>query len=92
MARSASLESVISTKAKPRERPVSLSVISLTLSTVPYGWKRERIDSSVAPKSKLPTNMFFKLISLPFESVLNEAELNLDQVVRDNQTHLNYSS
>jgi len=32
------------------------------------------------------------VISLPFESGLNEAELNLGQVVQDNQTHFNYSS
>jgi len=33
-----------------------------------------------------------QVISLPFESGLNEAELNLGQVALDNQTHLNYSS
>jgi hypothetical protein len=66
--------------------------MSLTLSTAPNGSKRERIDSSVAPKSKLPTNMFFKSVSLSFDSGLNEAGLKLGQVVRDNQTLFDYSS
>src|ERR1019366_4181144 len=59
MARSASAESVISTNAKPRERPVSRSVTRLTRSTCPYGSKSERMEDSVAAKSKLPTKMFF---------------------------------
>jgi hypothetical protein len=59
IARSASAESVISTNAKPRERPVSRSVTRLTRSTCPYGSKSERMEDSVAAKSKLPTKMFF---------------------------------
>src|SRR5580704_7314913 len=50
MARSASSASVISTNAKPRDRPVSRSVIRLTRSTVPYASNSERMVSSVAPK------------------------------------------
>jgi len=51
----------ISTKAKPRERPVSRSVTRLARSTVPYASKRERIDDSVAPKLKLPTKILVKV-------------------------------
>src|SRR5689334_11592601 len=50
----------ISTKAKPRERPVSRSVTMLTRSTLPYGSNRERTEDSVAEKSRFPTKMFFK--------------------------------
>lgn len=50
---------VISTKANPRDRPVSLSVISLSLRTVPSGSKRERIAAGEVPEFKLPTKMFF---------------------------------
>ena len=39
----------------------------LTLSTAPCGAKRERSDSSVAPKSKLPTKIFFTQTSFLFE-------------------------
>ena len=60
MARSASAESVISTNPNPRERPVSRSVTRLMLSTVPCGSKSARMEFSVAPKSRLPTNIFFK--------------------------------
>jgi hypothetical protein len=63
IARSASSVSVISTNANPRERPVSRSVIRLTRSTVPYASNSERTVSSVAPKSRFPTNMFFKVFS-----------------------------
>src|SRR3984885_8261397 len=69
IAASASAESLISTNAKPRERPVSRSVIKLTRSTAPYASKAERMDSSVAPKSKFPTKSFF-MISPTFESEL----------------------
>ena len=58
MAISAACESDISTKAKPRERPVSRSVTRLARSTVPCVSKRERIDDSVASKLKLPTKIF----------------------------------
>lgn len=68
IARSASSVSVISTNANPRDRPVSRSVIRLTRSTVPYASNSERTVSSVAPKSKFPTNMFFKVFSLRVES------------------------
>jgi hypothetical protein len=64
IARSASAESVISTKAKPRARPVSRSVIRLTRSTFPYGSKSARREDSVAPKSKFPTKIFFLLLNV----------------------------
>src|SRR5579862_4269920 len=64
MARSASSALVISTKPKPRERPVSRSFNTLTRSTAPYSSNSDRIDSSVAPKSRLPTKMFFKRLLL----------------------------
>jgi len=69
IARSASAESVISTKAKPRARPVSRSVTRLTRSTFPYGSKSVRREDSVAPKSKFPTKMFFMLLNFGLSSV-----------------------
>src|SRR5262245_21032375 len=61
MARAASAASVISTNAKPRDRPVSRSVTRLTRSTLPKAANSPRMDDSVAAKSKLPTKMFFTL-------------------------------
>jgi hypothetical protein len=51
--------SVISTKANPRDKPLSLSVINLNLRTVPSGSKSERIASGVVLEFKLPTKIFF---------------------------------
>jgi hypothetical protein len=45
----------ISTKAKPRGRPVSRSVINETFSTVPWAENNVRTESSVALKGKFPT-------------------------------------
>jgi hypothetical protein len=59
MALSPSSALVISTNANPRERPVSRSVMMLTLSICPYGSNAWRSSSSVVWKSKLPTKMFF---------------------------------
>jgi hypothetical protein len=63
IARSASAAG-ISTNAKPRERPVSRSVISLRLRTAPCGSNRDRIEATVVAESRLPTKMFFNVISL----------------------------
>lgn len=57
-----SASTLISTKAKPLAWPVSRSVTMFTRSTEPYGSKRERMESSVVPKLRLPTKMFFKLM------------------------------
>jgi hypothetical protein len=51
--------SVISTKANPRDRPLSRSVINLNLQMVPSGSKSERMASGVVTEFKLPTKMFF---------------------------------
>ena len=48
----------ISTKPKPRERPVSRSVMILTFSTAPYCSKSWRRSFSVAVNARLPTKMF----------------------------------
>src|SRR5437016_6314633 len=45
----------ISTKPKPRGRPVSRSVIRETFSTVPWLANRARTASSVAVKGRFPT-------------------------------------
>ena len=58
MALCAAWLSGISTKQKPRERPVSRSVIILTVSIVPYGSKSWRRSCSVVLKARLPTKMF----------------------------------
>src|ERR1044071_6836038 len=47
MALAASASSVISTKPKPRERPVSRSVARVALSILPKGSNRERNSASV---------------------------------------------
>ena len=49
----------ISTNAKPLARPESRSVTTFTRSTVPCASKRDRSPSSVAPKLRFPTNIFF---------------------------------
>ena len=59
MACSASFSFAISTKANPRDRPVSRSVIMRALLTEPYRSKRLRTDSSVASNFRLPTKIFF---------------------------------
>src|SRR5712691_11099162 len=58
MARCAARLSGISTKPKPRERPVSRSVIILIVSTVPYGSKSWRRSCSVVVNAKLPPKIF----------------------------------
>src|SRR6185312_6798510 len=49
----------ISTKPKPRDRPVARSVTTVALSTVPNGANRDRSSSSERLKEKLPTKIFF---------------------------------
>mmetsp|Transcript_60710 Transcript_60710/g.160659 ORF Transcript_60710/g.160659 Transcript_60710/m.160659 type:complete len:201 (-) Transcript_60710:19-621(-) len=44
------------TKPKPRERPVSSSFMTVTVTTVPNGSKSSVKSSSVAVKGRLPTN------------------------------------
>jgi len=56
---SASESTAISTNAKPLGCPESRSVTMLTRSTDPYDWNMERSESSVVPKLRLPTKMFF---------------------------------
>src|SRR5436305_850566 len=63
MAWSASVSFSISTKANPRERPVSRSVMIRALLTAPYLSNKLRTASSVALKLRLPTKIFFT--SLP---------------------------
>src|SRR4051794_21463990 len=63
MAWSASVSFSISTKANPRERPVSRSVMIRALLTAPYRSNKLRTASSVALKLRLPTKIFFT--SLP---------------------------
>src|SRR5215469_13046464 len=64
MAFSPSSAFVISTKPKPRERPVSRSVKMLTRSTCPYASNIWRNSSSPVLKSRLPTKIFFKRLPL----------------------------
>src|SRR6059058_2904924 len=59
IALSASAGLVISTKAKPRERPVSRSVTRLTFSTAPCASKTPRSSASVVLWGRLPTYRFF---------------------------------
>src|SRR5579864_3678271 len=53
----------ISTKPKPRGRPVSRSVISETFSTIPCLENNSRTESSVALKGRLPTYSFVTAIT-----------------------------
>jgi hypothetical protein len=64
MAFSPSSAFVISTNPKPRERPVSRSVMMLTRSTCPYASNNCRSSSSDVLKSRFPTKMFFKRLPL----------------------------
>ncbi len=52
----------ISTNPKPRERPVSRSVMIATRSTCPYASNNWRSSSSDVLKSRFPTKMFFKRV------------------------------
>src|SRR4051812_27089303 len=54
--------SPISTKAKPRGRPVSRSMMSCTLVTVPYWENSSRSWSSVVENDMLPTYKFFATV------------------------------
>src|SRR5580693_2133872 len=63
IALSASALTLISTNPNPRACPVSRSVIRFTRSTVPYCSNSVRIASSVVPKLRFPTKMFF-IVSL----------------------------
>jgi len=54
----------ISTKPKPRERPVSRSVMMLTRSTCPNGSNICRNSSSDVLKLKFPTKIFFTRLPL----------------------------
>ena len=58
IASSAALASSISTKPKPRERPVSRSVITFTDSTLPWLSNRVRSSSSVVENERFPTYSF----------------------------------
>src|SRR5262252_1570895 len=54
----AARSSAISTKPKPRGRPVSRSVMMLIRSTTPYGANRSRRSCSVTEKAIFPTKIF----------------------------------
>jgi hypothetical protein len=58
MARSASSVVAISTKPKPRERPVSRSVITAAESTAPKRAKAARNPSVEVENERPPTNSF----------------------------------
>src|SRR5262249_53919082 len=75
IALSASASFGISTNANPRDLPVSRSVMILTRSTAPYASNNWRTESSVAPKLRLPTKMFFTRSPWRFESGQVGAEL-----------------
>ncbi len=55
MARCASSALGISTKPKPRERPVKRSVTTVARSTVPYSSNQERSCSLSTEKGRFPT-------------------------------------
>jgi hypothetical protein len=59
IALSPSALSLISTNPKPLACPVSRSVTMLTRSTLPCTANRDRTASSVAPKLRFPTKIFF---------------------------------
>src|SRR6266568_342566 len=91
MAFSPSSEFDISTKPKPRERPVSRSVKMLTRSTCPYASNSWRNSSSEVLKLRLPTKMFFK--EPLFLSLRTGANTAADRKLfyRDSQTRREYS-
>src|SRR4051794_39737317 len=55
---------LISTNPKPRERPVSRSITTWALVTVPYSAKRFARSSDVVPKARFPTYNFFIRLTL----------------------------
>lgn len=63
IAASASASFSYSTKPKPRERPLSRSVTTLALATVPQAAKCACRLSSVVAQARLPTKSFFTYIS-----------------------------
>src|SRR6185436_17144092 len=63
MARLASSSVLISTNAKPRARPVAMSRITFTVSTVPACAKRSWRSDSPVSKGRLPTNNFRPMLT-----------------------------
>src|SRR5206468_9195424 len=61
IARSASLAELISTKPKPRDRPVARSVITAADSQVPACEKSASRSALVVSKERLPTNSFLPM-------------------------------
>ena len=57
-----SAPSAISTKPKPRERPVSRSIMTCALITVPNGAKAVCRSSSVVVKGRFPTYRFLLIV------------------------------
>src|SRR5439155_145594 len=67
MARPASLDELISTKPKPRERPVSRSVTTVADSHVPTCANSDSSSALVVEKDRFPTKIFLPMaLSCPF--------------------------
>src|ERR1035441_400743 len=75
IARSASALTLISTNPNPLACPVSRSVIRFTFSTVQYASNMDRTASSVAPKLRFPTKIFFISFFLLVRSEEHTSEL-----------------
>src|SRR2546427_1623889 len=61
MARPASLDELISTKPKPRERPVSRSVTTVADSHVPISENSDSSSALVVEKDRFPTKIFLPM-------------------------------
>jgi len=66
IARSASSLVAISTKPKPRERPVSRSIMTTADSTIPYRANAVRRPSFEVENDSPPTNSFTGIANAPF--------------------------
>ena len=84
IALSPSALSLISTNPKPLACPVSRSVTMLTRSTVPCVANMDRTASSVAPKLRFPTKIFFIFFTHFLELQSNESGQDLTKAVEPN--------
>ena len=92
IALSPSALSLISTNPKPLACPVSRSVTMLTRSTVPCVANMDRTASSVAPKLRFPTKIFFIFFTRFLELQSNESGQDLTKAVGPNYRKMPKSS
>src|SRR5262249_44379080 len=89
----ASLAELISTKPKPRERPLSRSFTTVADSTVPADANSDSRSAPVVEKARFPTNSFLPMTfscpagAIGFASQLSEREAQVALEGRRGGTH-----